>query len=353
MKFQLFCTVQFVRASSSRHVGSSKTAGEDFIAVHPSMFFKHRGLEKRFEGATLELAPFVAEHISGVTPSSHAAAFAARRNVAWNRGAGSRPGDTNHLVELERILQHLDSLAKLAEDGSLSVGSAQVFAAKERIHRLLCDATGNRFARGVICVGGTRSYVLEPLRETCAPDLRSCRTPRTFRRSSPNPYAIVLDRLIGTGVWMGFDSTVSGGGARCSRQRSVKRRADARWLPVHFLAAERQSNTTATLFHQHSYGLRRFSGRSSFSEMRSTATQLGGSLFSHRWLTVPRSRVLSRPRVSSPIFCPDHRGCARTGCHSLGLLRNGPSLSRRCRGTSSPISRSSASFGAVQTEVDR
>ncbi|MGH7715867.1 MAG: NADH-quinone oxidoreductase subunit C, partial [Vulcanimicrobiaceae bacterium] len=37
-----------------------ETAGEDFIAVHPSMFFKHRGLEKRFEGAALELAPYIA-----------------------------------------------------------------------------------------------------------------------------------------------------------------------------------------------------------------------------------------------------------------------------------------------------
>ena len=36
--------------------------------------------------------------------------------------------------------------------------------------------------------------------------------------------------------------------------------------------------------------------------MRSMPTQLGRTLFSHRWLTVPRSRVLSRPRVSSYIL---------------------------------------------------
>ena len=103
------------------------------------------------------------------------------------------------LVELERIHQHLDSLAKLAEDGSLSVGSAQVFAAKERIHRLLAESTGNRFSRGVICVGGTRFDALENLREACAKDLdlaeHHARTAvsRLIRTQS------FMDRLIGTG----------------------------------------------------------------------------------------------------------------------------------------------------------
>ncbi|HTV93103.1 MAG TPA: NADH-quinone oxidoreductase subunit C [Verrucomicrobiae bacterium] len=177
-----------------------ETGGEDFIDVYPSMFFKHRGLEERFVGLPIELAPFVAEHASGATASSHAAAFARAAERAMGIEVPDRARATRAvLVELERIHQHLDSLAKLAEDGSLSVGSAQVFAAKERIHRLLCDATGNRFARGVICVGGTRGDVLEPLRETCARDLdlaeHHARTAvdRLIRTQS------FMDRLIGTG----------------------------------------------------------------------------------------------------------------------------------------------------------
>ena len=177
-----------------------ETAGEDFIAVYPSMFFKHRGLEDRFVNTPIELAPFVAEHVSGATASSHAAAFARAVERAMGIEVPDRARATRAvLVELERIHQHLDSLAKLAEDGSLSVGSAQVFAAKERMHRLLCDATGNRFARGVICVGGTRFDALSKLRETCARDLdaaeRHARTAvdRLIKTQS------LMDRLIGTG----------------------------------------------------------------------------------------------------------------------------------------------------------
>ena len=76
-----------------------ETAGEDFIDVYPSMFFKHRGLEERFASTPIELAPFVAEHVSGATASSHAAAFCARgrtcngdRRARSCSGNASRPG---------------------------------------------------------------------------------------------------------------------------------------------------------------------------------------------------------------------------------------------------------------------
>lgn len=177
-----------------------ETAGEDFIDVYPSMFFKHRGLEERFETTPIELAPFVAEHVSGATASSHAAAFCRASERAMGIEAPDRARATRAvLVELERIHQHLDSLAKLADDGSLSVGSAQLFAAKERIHRLLCEATGNRFARGVICVGGTRFEVFSRLREACQ---RTLEAAEHHARATMDRFVktqSLMDRLIGTG----------------------------------------------------------------------------------------------------------------------------------------------------------
>jgi Ni,Fe-hydrogenase III large subunit len=177
-----------------------ETAGEDFIDVQPSMFFKHRGVEKRFEGTRLELAPYIAEHCCGATASSHASAFckAAEQALGVSVPIRARAGRAV-LVELERIHQHLDSLAKLADDGSLSVGSAQAFAAKERIHRLLSEATGNRFARGAICVGGVRNDVVSELRKVCGRDLdRVERHARSVLGGLMGTQSL-LDRLIGTG----------------------------------------------------------------------------------------------------------------------------------------------------------
>ncbi|HTU83534.1 MAG TPA: NADH-quinone oxidoreductase subunit C [Candidatus Acidoferrales bacterium] len=177
-----------------------ETAGEDFVDVYPSMFFKHRGLEERFVGTPLELAPFVAEHVSGATASSHAAAFCRTVEKAVGIEVPERARAARAvLVELERIHQHLDSLAKLADDGSLSVGSAVTFAVKERVHRLLCDATGNRFSRGVICVGGTRFDVFERLRACCERDLDAAERHAIAAIDGLTGTQSLLDRLIGTG----------------------------------------------------------------------------------------------------------------------------------------------------------
>ncbi len=176
------------------------TAGETFVEVAPSMFFKHRGLEERFVGVELELAPFVAEHVSGATASSHAAAFCrAVETVADVHVPERARAARSVLVELERVAQHLDSLGKLADDGSLSVGSAQTFAAKERVHRLLAAGTGHRFGRGVCCVGGTRFDVLASLREACDRELEEVeRHARSVVQTLVSTQSL-LDRLIGAG----------------------------------------------------------------------------------------------------------------------------------------------------------
>lgn len=177
-----------------------ETAGEDFIAVYPQMFFKKRGLEERFVDVDLELAPYVAEHVSGATAASHATAFALAVERALGVDVSERARAARAiLLEFERIHQHLDSLAKLADDGSLAVGAAQTFAAKERVHRLLVEATGNRFSRGVVAVGGTRDDVFGALYDTCARRLDTVEREAISVVEGLFGTQSLLDRLIGAG----------------------------------------------------------------------------------------------------------------------------------------------------------
>ncbi|MBC5802764.1 MAG: NADH-quinone oxidoreductase subunit C, partial [Candidatus Eremiobacteraeota bacterium] len=177
-----------------------ETAGEDFIAVFPQMFFKKRGLEERFVDVDLELAPYVAEHVSGATAASHATAFARAVECALGVEIPERARAARTiLLEFERVHQHLDSLGKLADDGSLAVGAAQTFAAKERVHRLLAEATGNRFSRGVVAVGGTRGDVFGALHETCASRLGTVEREATSVVEGLFNTQSLLDRLIGAG----------------------------------------------------------------------------------------------------------------------------------------------------------
>jgi formate hydrogenlyase subunit 5 len=177
-----------------------ETAGEDFLHVEPSMFYKHRHLEERFTGADVDAAALIAEHVSGATAASHACAFASACENAFGIGISERAHVARTiLLEFERIHQHLDVLAKLADDGSLSVGSAQMFAAKERVHRLLARATGSRFSRAVVCVGGTRFDVVGRLEAACESELdpleREVDELLELYFNTPS----LLDRLVGTG----------------------------------------------------------------------------------------------------------------------------------------------------------
>jgi Ni,Fe-hydrogenase III large subunit len=177
-----------------------ETAGEDFIAVAPSFGYKRRGLEARFQGTPLELAPFVAEHVSGATAASHATAFArAVENAAGVDVPPRARAARAVLVELERVHQHLDVLAKLADDGSLSVGAAQTFAAKERVHRLLAQGAGNRFARGVVCAGGTRFDVFATVADACSHQLDEVEREATSVVEALLATPSLVDRLVGTG----------------------------------------------------------------------------------------------------------------------------------------------------------
>ncbi|MGH7717035.1 MAG: hypothetical protein ACREML_13690, partial [Vulcanimicrobiaceae bacterium] len=143
---------------------------------------------------------YIAEHVSGVTPSSHAAAFCRAIETVCGIDVPPRARAARTiLVELERVHQHLDSLAKLADDGSLSIGSAQTLAAKERVHRLLSDGTGHRFGRGSICVGGTRADIFGMLRTAAERGLDVLERETLSVLRGLFGTQSLLDRLIGTG----------------------------------------------------------------------------------------------------------------------------------------------------------
>ena len=49
--------------------------GEAILHCHPRLFFKHRGMEKRFEGLKPDLGVLLAERVSGVDSVAHSLAF--------------------------------------------------------------------------------------------------------------------------------------------------------------------------------------------------------------------------------------------------------------------------------------
>jgi formate hydrogenlyase subunit 5 len=186
--------------------------GERIIHYQPSLFFKHRGMEKRFEGRAPAAGVVLAERVSGVGSLSHALAYcqaveAAADCIVPPRAAALRV----LLAELERLYNHLHYLGHLAGTTTLKVGEAQGKLLEERAKQINARLTGSRFLRSLLVPGGLRrdldpkpwlGAALEALRAEIA----------TYTRLLDHSESY-LDRLIGTGILereVAFDQGATG-----------------------------------------------------------------------------------------------------------------------------------------------
>ena len=118
-----------------------ETPGEAIPHLNMRVFYKHRGIEKRFEGMTAADGVLLAERAEGIASVAHTLAYC----HAIERIAGCVPPDPAGLVrvlhaELERIANHVDVAAKLADAAGLAVAAARFAVHKERVLRLVSRA---------------------------------------------------------------------------------------------------------------------------------------------------------------------------------------------------------------------
>lgn len=134
--------------------------GEAIIHYHPTLFFKHRGMERRFEGLTPSTGVIYAERVSGIGSLAHALAFAQGCEAAAGCIVPPRARMMRSLLaELERIYNHLAYLGHLADTTTLKVGQAEGKLLAERAKQINGRLTGSRFLRGMITPGGLRRDV--------------------------------------------------------------------------------------------------------------------------------------------------------------------------------------------------
>lgn len=186
--------------------------GERIIHYQPHLFFKHRGMEQRFEGADPQLGVILAERVSGVGTVAHALAFCQAVEVASDCTVPERARWLRSLLaELERVYNHLHYHGHLCATTTLKVGETQGKLLEERVKEINARLTGSRFLRGLLIPGGLRRDLapigwlaneLEALRAEAA------RYTDMLERSDSH-----LDRLITTGplsAQVAFDQGATG-----------------------------------------------------------------------------------------------------------------------------------------------
>jgi len=192
--------------------------GEAILHYHPRLFFKHRGMERRFEGLAAAAGVVLAERISGVGSVAHSLAYcqaveAAARCVVPARARFLRV----LLAEMERLYNHLHYLGHLCNTTTLKVGEAQGKLLEEQAKQLNTKLTGSRFLRSILTIGGLRRDIspkawlggeLEALRERYS----------VYARHLENTDSH-LDRLLTTGILperVAFDQGATGPVQRAS-----------------------------------------------------------------------------------------------------------------------------------------
>ncbi len=132
-----------------------ETPGEDIPLLRIRPHYKHRGLQKRFEGLTVDDGVLLAERVEGIASVAHALAFAHAVESLAEVRVPTAAGLVRVLhAELERVANHLDVLGRLADAAGLAVAAARFGLHKENTLRLVSALCGSRFGRGVVVPGG-------------------------------------------------------------------------------------------------------------------------------------------------------------------------------------------------------
>jgi Ni,Fe-hydrogenase III large subunit len=130
--------------------------GERILHVDARLFYKHRGLERAAEGATLEGGIAFATRACAACAVTNAVAFA----HACEDALGLVPDPElarvrTILLELERLWSHLNDIAAVCAGVGLAAGNNAFAALAERGRRLNAALTGHRFLFGSVRVGGS------------------------------------------------------------------------------------------------------------------------------------------------------------------------------------------------------
>ena len=191
--------------------------GEAILHYHPQLFFKHRGMEKRFEGLPAALGAVLAERVSGVGAVAHTLAYCHAVEAAAHCEVPRRASWLRVLLgELERLYNHLHYLGQLCHTTTLKVGEAQGKYLEERAKQINTRVSGSRLLRGLLVPGGLRR---EPVLAGLAADIARLQSDFQIYAGQLAATNSHLDRLISTGVLgrrLAFDQGATGPVARAS-----------------------------------------------------------------------------------------------------------------------------------------
>ncbi|HXF66601.1 MAG TPA: NADH-quinone oxidoreductase subunit C [Burkholderiales bacterium] len=174
--------------------------GETVLRLEERLGYKHKGIEKRFEGLSLQEGARLAGRVSGDSTVAYAWAYA----MAAESAAGVTPPPRALwlralLLERERIANHLGDLGFLANDAGLAFGLAQFLRLKEEWLRTHQALFGHRYLMDLVVPGGVARDLASEGAARMRGEMEALEETVTRLKAIYDEHAGLQDRFIGCG----------------------------------------------------------------------------------------------------------------------------------------------------------
>jgi len=175
--------------------------GDSVVNLETRLFYTHRGVEKLAESMRLDQALLLSERISGDEAVANSTAFC----QAVEKLAGVQPPwralqIRAFCAEMERIYNHIGTLAGLSTDAGFAYGAARLGILKERMMRLNEEVAGSRLLFGVNRIGGVGVDIPDDKSKRLADAVGAVLSDFNKVVDVLRNESSVMDRLSGTGA---------------------------------------------------------------------------------------------------------------------------------------------------------
>lgn len=133
------------------------TLGENIINLETQLGYTHKGVEKLAEQMSMEDVVLLSERIAGDESIANSTAFCqAIEKIAKIKIPEKASQTRTVCAELERIYNHLGTLAGISTDAGFAFGAARLNILKEKMMNVNEKISGSRILFGVNRIGGVK-----------------------------------------------------------------------------------------------------------------------------------------------------------------------------------------------------
>ena len=175
--------------------------GENIINLETRLFYAHKGIEKLAESMKIDDALLLSERIAGDESIANSTAFCQSIEKIASVTIPRRAQQIRTIFgELERLYNHMGSLAGISMDVGFPYGSSRLNILKERLMKLNESLSGSRILFGVNRIGGVRYNITDEGKKIITESIESTLSDFENIVTLLKSKSSFIDRLKDTGI---------------------------------------------------------------------------------------------------------------------------------------------------------